>query len=156
MKIIQAEPKDAKIILDFYNNIIDEMQSSPHKPRWIKNIYPSMEDIENHCINGELYFIGEKDIIASIVITNEKNISTIHLLATKPNFQNKGIAKYLLNFAKELCKKRGDLAIRLEALSDHISTNTLYKKCGYKLIDKKTYDFEFSGNIELNLYELSL
>lgn len=173
MNIVQAKPEDASIILSFYYALIEKMRDHPYRPRWIRDVYPTHKDITAYCREGEMW-VAEHDgtIAAAMVIARERKgtddtvqwtvdaqaeqISVIRLLAVEPDLQNKGIATSLLNLAKRICADRGDKAIRLEALSDSVPGNRLYKKNGYQLVCVRTYRFDIAGDIEFCLYELPL
>ncbi len=172
MAIARAGFADAERVLDFYSSTIDGMRNHPYRPRWIRDACPSCEGIVRHCINGEQYLLEGQGVTAAIVIRHAQEgsdgsvkwqvdakgdeVSTIHLLAVRPELQNRGLATHLLGFAERLCRGRGDLAIRLAALPDSVPSNRLYARCGYQLMCTKSYCFDIAGNIEFHLYERPL
>jgi len=60
MKIIKAKEIHFPLVRAFYHSLIDNMQSSPYKIGWIKDIYPAPDFLLQSIRNGELY-LGIED-----------------------------------------------------------------------------------------------
>lgn len=173
MKIVKAKPEEAFKVLAFYKSLIEKMQNHPYRPKWIPDVYPSLEDIQMFCEKDALWLMkDEQEILGSVVITpleaevigasletespaNEK-IAEIRLLAVEPLRQGEGLGSILLNHAKQICKEEGYHKIRLETLSDSLPSNQLYQKNGYRLLATESFYFDIAGELEFNIYELDL
>ncbi len=109
--------------------------------------YPSYEAFENDIKLNQLWVLKDVDrIIGSIVISdimdeeyhaiewltpNTKNIY-IHRLAVHPDYQGKGCAQLLMNYAENYAKDNNYLSVRLDTFSINKRNNIFYKKRGFQ------------------------
>lgn len=109
--------------------------------------YPSYEAFENDIKLNQLWVLKDVDrIIGSIVISdimdeeyhaiewltpNTKNIY-IHRLAVHPDYQGKGCAQLLMNYAENYAKDNNYLSVRLDTFSVNKRNNIFYKKRGFQ------------------------
>lgn len=173
MNIIKAHGADTQRIAAFYEALIEKMRNHPYRPKWIKGVYPSYDDIRRHCIDGSFFLaVQHEQILGAIAIVEggdenhgqipwttsavPEEISTLHLLAVEPEMQGRGIGFMLLKFAEDLCRHRGDTVIRLDTLPENAPGNRLYRKCGYSLVATDTRFYGGMGSIDFNYYELPL
>lgn len=131
--------------------------------------YPSRNIFENDIARSEL-FVLEKDsrIIGTLVISslmdeeylpvqwltpNYKNIY-VHRLAVLPEFQGKGYARKLMDFAENYAKEGGYISIRLDTFSQNKRNQKFYETRGYQ----KLGDIYFPKQSEhpFHCYELVL
>ena len=132
MMIRKALPYEAQDVLDLYHSVIDGMANSPYKPKWQKGIYPTIDDISSAISNEELYIALSEDAAVSgaVILRHEpeagyesvswgletQNYSVVHLLAVSPAKQRSGIARALLDAARDAARENGSEAIRLDTL----------------------------------------
>ena len=131
--------------------------------------YPRPEIIEKDLERQELYvFIEHSAIIGLVVITTlmdeeYKNVNWltankdnlyIHRLAVDPEYQGKGYARQLMDFAEGLARKAGAVSIRLDTFSQNRRNQQFYAHRGYK----KLGDIYFpnQSNHPFHCYELVL
>ncbi|TYB78654.1 GNAT family N-acetyltransferase [Bizionia myxarmorum] len=109
--------------------------------------YPNRTAFENDLIRNELYVLENNNaIIGCIVISdfmdseydsiswlthNTKNIY-IHRLAIHPDYQGKGLARKLMDFAEKFAQKNDFTSIRLDTFSKNIKNQKFYELRGYK------------------------
>jgi len=109
--------------------------------------YPSNNAFEKDIELGQLWVLKESDtIIGSVVIsdimdeeykavewltTNAKNVY-IHRLAIHPNYQGKGLAQKLMDFAETYAKENDFISVRLDTFSINKRNNIFYIKRGYQ------------------------
>jgi len=109
--------------------------------------YPSAETFEKDIERDELFVleIGKK-IIGTIVITSlvddeylpikwltpNSNNLYIHRLSIHPNYQRKGYAQKLMDFAEDHAKNVGYKSIRLDTFSQNERNQKFYEKRGYQ------------------------
>lgn len=114
--------------------------------QWNEN-YPSLATFEKDLNRGELFVIAPHNkIIGAIVISNfmdefynaiswetknDKNIY-IHRLCVHPNFQGKGYAQKLMDFAEKKALKERCYSVRLDTFSLNPKNITFYTQRGYK------------------------
>lgn len=156
LTIRQANIKDTDSILKFYEELIDQIKDNKHTPQWENGVYPKEENIKKSIKSNEMY-IGEIDskIACAMVLDHNankgyenikwltdvdfNNVYVIHLLAVTPEYNNRGFAKQLLNFAFDKAKNEGMKSIRLSIMNGNIPAEKLYQKQG----------FEFVGSMEV-------
>lgn len=109
--------------------------------------YPNAEAFQNDIKRDELYvLINENDILGSVVIStlmddeynniqwltpNDKNIY-IHRLAVHPDYQGRGFAQKLMDFAEKFALEHGYRSIRLDTFSQNNRNQKFYELRGYK------------------------
>lgn len=114
--------------------------------QWNKH-YPTRTAFENDVNRNELYvFEVENTVIGCIVIStlideeyipiqwltpNEKNIY-IHRLAIHPNYQGKGFAQQLMNFAEAYAVENKFVSVRLDTFSRNKRNQKFYELRGYQ------------------------
>ncbi len=131
--------------------------------------YPNSEAFQNDIKREELYvFILEKTIMGCIVIstkmddeyekvnwlTETSNHYYIHRLAVHPNYQGKGIARSLMDFAEKLGIENDIASIRLDTFSQNLRNQKFYDARGYKRLD--TIYFPNQSEFPFYCYELPL
>tara|TARA_R110002050_G_scaffold16719_1_gene50519 strand:- start:171188 stop:171733 length:546 start_codon:yes stop_codon:yes gene_type:complete len=112
--------------------------------------YPSKIAFVNDINRNELFVLEEKSkIIGTIVIStqmdeeykaidwltpNEHNMY-IHRLSIHPNYQGKGLAQKLMNFAERSAKKNNFVSVRLDTFSQNTRNQKFYETRGYIKLD---------------------
>ena len=108
--------------------------------------YPKKEDLLEDIELQELWKLEhENSIVGLIVLTeiedaeyqdvkwltkNDKNLY-IHRLAVHPNFQGKGFAQKLMDFAENYALENGYKSIRLDTFSQNRRNQKFYEQRGY-------------------------
>ncbi|MFD2587533.1 GNAT family N-acetyltransferase [Croceitalea marina] len=108
--------------------------------------YPSKEGFLLDIKRNELYVLkSEKKVIGTIVIsthmdaeyipikwlTENKNNCYIHRLSVHPDFQGKGYAQKMMDFAENTARQNGFLSVRLDTFSQNKRNQKFYKTRGY-------------------------
>ncbi len=111
--------------------------------------YPNLEYVKNDIAKGSLIKLTNDDQLLGIVSfddfqepeyrtvnwqINGESIAVIHRLAVDPQFQGRGIATILMNFAEKSISEAGFQAIRLDAYSGNEMVLGFYNKLEYKMI----------------------
>lgn len=124
--------------------------------------YPNRAAFENDVNRGELYiYIHNNKVVGSIVIstfmdgeyqavkwlTQTTNHYYIHRLAVHPEFQGKGIARKMMDFAENMARQNKVASIRLDTFSKNLRNQKFYETRGYKKLGNiyfpKQSDFPF-------------
>lgn len=108
--------------------------------------YPNAEAFKNDIQRNELYVLtNENNIHGSIVIStlmdeeykaipwltpSDKNIY-IHRLAVHPDFQGRGFAQQLMDFAEKFASNHDNISIRLDTFSQNSRNHGFYERRGY-------------------------
>lgn len=169
MIIRKALPYEAQDVLAMYHSVIDGMSDSPYKPKWQKGIYPTIDDIASAINNEELYIaVSEDGAISGSVILRHKpeagyeslcwgldtqNYSVVHLLAVSPAQQRSGIARALLESARDAARENGSEAIRLDTLPCNIPSQRLYESFGFQYRGEVELYYSDTGNTAFKMYE---
>ncbi len=108
--------------------------------------YPNHDIIINDINNNDLYELSEEEKLLGVICLNvsqdpayktidwhDRNgkVLIIHRLAINPLFQNKGLAKELMNFAENFAVINNFTSIRLDAFSGNKKALKLYEGRGY-------------------------
>ncbi len=80
----------------------------------------------------------------------------IHLLAVDPRYHNRGIAKLLLQKAVDVCRKEGDLAIRLDTLPHNKPGRRMYESFGFEWRGDVELTYPSTGAVPFSMYEYRL
>lgn len=111
--------------------------------------YPKESSIRNDIINNNSYILLDNGVIkatAAIIFDNDPNYSTIyngkwlssnnyvtiHRIATKADSRNKGYAKEIIEFAKNLIKSKNIESIRVDTHTKNIPMQKFLEKNGFK------------------------
>lgn len=128
--------------------------------------YPNAEAFENDIHRNELYVLtSENNILGSIVIStlmndeynaiqwltpSDKNIY-IHRLAVHPDFQGRGFAQQLMDFAEKFALEHDNISIRLDTFSQNNRNHKFYELRGY--IRLESIYFPNQSKHPFNCYE---
>lgn len=152
MEILKAKIEHLTTIMNIVKNSIIHMESKGIY-QW-DNIYPNEEVIDNDIDEENLYVYFDENIIKGIIVLNEHedkayesvnwkyNLGShfvIHRLCVEPNYQGKGIARMLVQFAENYGKKNGYESIRLDAFVQNEGACKLYEKSGYDKVGIVTF-----------------
>lgn len=109
--------------------------------------YPSKEAFEKDIARKELYVLEiDNELVGMIVIstfmdeeyfpikwlTPNQNNNYIHRLAVHPDFQGKGYAQQLMDFAENDTKEKGFASVRLDTFSQNKRNQKFYETRGYQ------------------------
>ncbi|MBS1493456.1 MAG: GNAT family N-acetyltransferase [Bacteroidetes bacterium] len=140
---------EAEDIFKIYDDCRKAMQSAGIF-QW-QNDYPTLETVIQDIESNNLYGYYEEEIedgkcIGAISINThqdeeykgidwkgpDENVIVIHRLAVNPEFQAKGIARLLMDFAEDLARKENYSAIRLDSYSQNKRALKFYENRGYQ------------------------
>ena len=103
-------------------------------------------DIENQTFEKFVYgaFSNNELIGICVLVKDEMNIGTIYQMYVQDSFQGKNIGSKLVEeVIKEARIRYGGIDIFLEVLRDNFKAYRLYKKIGFKEVEKKANDASF-------------
>lgn len=113
--------------------------------QWTDN-YPTVDIIANDINNRHLYGLSKNDKWLGVIVLNTtqsaeyNNVNwedsngralIVHRLAIKPEFQNRGYSKKLMDFAESFAAKNHFTSIRLDTYSANNISLQLYQQRGY-------------------------
>lgn len=173
MTVTKALKEDIDEISQLYDEVIETLSGDVNYPGWIKGEYPARKTAEQGIRDGDLFILRLDGKIAGTIVLSHrpanayryanwgieadyKEIIVIHTLAVHPDYVRRGIAKKLMNFAREYAAEHGMKAIRLDTSVRNKPAIALYKKCGYKYIGTVDLELGISGLVWFRLFELIL
>lgn len=173
MEIKVANLCEYKDVIDFYYQLIDNMENDPYSPLWKKNIYPENAAIKRAIENGWLYVMEDNgEIIGSMVINSEytegyekvcwsmeangEEISVIHLLGIAKSARGKGAGSRLVQGAIDICRSMGKKTIRLDAVGQNKPAQHLYEKMGFSNRGAMQLYYEDTGLTDFVMYDYIL
>jgi len=150
MKIIQkATQNQSQEIFALFQACAKHLQAQGIL-QWDEN-YPTLAHVEAAIATNSLFvFLENQKLKGSISIDENQDITyqnilwkypatkilVIHRLAVHPNFQRKGIAKKLMDFAENYAIQNQYEAIRLDAFSANERTLRFYRNRNYEENEK--------------------
>lgn len=87
------------------------------------------------------------------VQANKNEILIVHALGVNPDFQNKGIAKYLIDNAIAFALKNNKKVVRLDSLESNKGAQKLYLSKGFEFCGIKELYTENTGLTNFYFYE---
>lgn len=170
IRIRKAVEKDLDCIANLYEDVCDYLETHKNYPGWKKDIYPLRGNAEKGLAANALYVarIGGKTV-GTVILSHEpedgyrngkwltaddyRHIYVVHTLAVHPDFLKCGIATELLAFAERMAREEQCISIRLDVVKDNVPAESLYQKCGYRLIGTVSLGYEAYGIPWFHLYE---
>lgn len=151
--IEKATSKDILEVEQLYIAVCRELAKGKNFPGWKEGIYPTREEAMSGYNKEELFVCRKDGCIAGTMILNSeyemgynqvkwnveatgKEVLVIHTLAIHPKFNHQGLARKLVEFAKEYGKETGRKTIRIDVTDGNLPAIKLYEKLGFVYIDK--------------------
>ena len=113
--------------------------------------YPTIDIVEDDIKNGWIYCMNDNGKCIGVVSVNDvedeeysevnwkdydgdrnNSVMVVHRLAVLPEYQKKGIASLLMDFAEDLIEERNCSSIRLDTYSANERAINFYEKRGYE------------------------
>ena len=166
-----ASPQESLRALAFYDALIDGMQEAEYPLRWVKGVYPCLADLEAAIAECSLYLAESSGRVVGAFILNHKQgegyaavdwaypaaedrVAVLHLLATAPDLQGRGIGGRLLAAARDLAAAKGDRVMRLDTLTWNVPGQKLYERFGFRWAGDVELDYATTGKIPFRMYEI--
>jgi ribosomal protein S18 acetylase RimI-like enzyme len=154
LRISQASIFHLDDVFEIYNSAKKHMQSKGLQ-QWVEE-YPVKSDIKKDILKGEMYILlKDSQIIGAINISDEQDeeysqinwkfddskVLVIHRLAILPDFQQKGYARYLMDFAENHAQENHYTSIRLDAYTLNHRVVKFYEQRGYIITGEVYFPF---------------
>jgi ribosomal protein S18 acetylase RimI-like enzyme len=110
-------------------------------------IYPDPQGIYNDVREKALFIARDSDLCVGLVCLDRNapdeyrsvpwscsggSVLVVHRLCVHPNWQRKGVARALMNFAEQFGRSEGCTCIHLDAYSGNARAIDLYERRGYR------------------------
>ena len=134
---MRAQPEDAGDLTDLYHDAYRPWSTVGLR---FKASYQPVPFTKNQITEREIYAVRDKSRVIATVCVQEKSARGIgrHLylskLAVAPDYQRRGIAGELLQFAEQVAAQRGVGTIRLDTAKRAKSNLALYRKYDYEVV----------------------
>jgi len=160
-------------VMDFYYDLINDMENAEFPPGWKKDIYPARQFIHDAIRQGDLYAaVEDSAIIGAMVINHDRpenydkvswkinadrnQAAFIHALGVSARRQSRGIGKKMVARAVGICREKGLKAIRLDVLATNIPAQKLYTSMGFLYMGTLQLFYEDTGLTDFYIYELPI
>ncbi|MGM0446316.1 MAG: GNAT family N-acetyltransferase [Bacillota bacterium] len=159
-----AVEKDFKNIFNLYKECTRDLNNRGII-QWDES-YPTKELIKDNIDNGHQFVYIENDnLIGAFVLSEvedeywqkinwvEDNFIGLHLLAIRPEYQNKGYGKNVIDYCEKYAKENNYKSIHLDVFSKNKGALKLYKNRGYQKVGNLIFDFKPENNQLYYCYE---
>jgi GNAT superfamily N-acetyltransferase len=155
MEIIQAKSADLVEILYLLKVCSRDMNSKGLR-HW-SSAFPAAEQINRHIDEGHTYLVKDKGVCKGMMTLDSRepedyrqmNLSLdnckplfIYCMAVHPNWQGKGIARMMIDYAQEMAGKNGFTSIRLDIYQTSEEARQLCEKLSFKEIGSFQANFQ--------------
>jgi GNAT superfamily N-acetyltransferase len=120
-----------------------------------ESTYPNEAVLQRDVANGWLWLAELDGHLAGVAaLTTEQDAEyaqadwdfaepalVTHRLAVHPDFQGRGVASSLLNWAEDLAAERGLRVLRVDTNTENAATQRLFPKLGYRFAGEITLGF---------------
>ena len=132
-------------------------------------LYPSLEVLKKDIDLGQIWKLTIQHKIVGIIVLTEiedveyKNVQWIsknsrnlyiHRLAVHPNFQQRGFAQQLMDFAEHFAVENGYKSVRLDTFSGNLRNRKFYENRNYQKLE--AIYFPKQSELPFYCYELIL
>lgn len=174
LTVRKATMDDLDAVMDFYANMIDEMQGTDFDILWKHDEHPSNAFLRESVERGYMT-IGIADdgcIACALVIDHTRapgyerapwridapldDIGIVHAVATRPAYHGRGFAKRLFSFAIEAARAEGMRSLQLDTFVDNVRSHGLYEGLGFINHGAWPVFYDDLGTVELDLFEYVL
>ncbi len=174
LTVRKATMDDLDAVMDFYANMIDEMQGTDFDILWKHDEHPSNAFLRESVERGYMT-IGIADdgcIACALVIDHTRapgyerapwridapldDIGIVHAVATRPAYHGRGFAKRLFASAIEAARAEGMRSLQLDTFVDNVRSHGLYEGLGFINHGAWPVFYDDLGTVELDLFEYVL
>ena len=150
---------DYEEVLRFYDRVVEANSGTEYDVLWNREVHPSDKEIRDAIEAGTLY-LGFLDgmLVASSVVDDTftegydtvswkytaeaGKVLCIHLFATEPTSQGRGLGRAFLQAIIEDTRARGIVALRLDAFKHNVPACALYEKVGFECLGEADLIYE--------------
>lgn len=161
LDITIAEMKDFDEIYSMYTSVCKALETSPFSPHWEIDVYPNRDDICGLIERSEMVVCKKcNKIVGAVAVYNGcktedavepleegepgENESGIRLFAVHPEFRGIGVSNAMIDFAKELTRRRGHSALMLTVAIGNTPAENLYRRNGFTFLRETLLYFHSS------------
>ena len=168
--MIFAKTEHIEAIMNLYRKVVAHVNTTNIKLGWNTESYPDVSFVTAAVNAGQMCILEENgQVIAAGVVNHNVNseyddidwavkgpkekVSTIHALATDPEYRGKATADRLLKDIEAYCRAQGDTAIHLDVIDTNIPAYKLYIRNGYTEVACIKMYYEVVGTREFWMME---
>ncbi len=154
MKILKCKEEHLDLTAKLYDTVTEYLSRNVNYPEWTPGEYPSRESAKRAIADGSQYICLDSGRPVGAFVLNydpqgdyskgewraelrESEYLVIHALATVPDLQNKGVAKFMVKYCMDTAKNSGYKAIRLDAVPTNTPARRLYEGMGFLFAGEK-------------------
>lgn len=170
MEFRRARIDDFEKIAELYKYVIDNTEHFSTMVRWVYGLHPCDETVRAYIEEGSMYILLDGDTYVAVMAAplyqtedydpvhwdetiDKADIMTIHIIAVNPDYQHRGIAKYMLNRGIDLAKENNKQAIRLDTFLCNTRAQHMYESFGFIHRGTQNLYTRNAGNMDFVYYE---
>ena len=165
-----ARPQQYDQVIALYAAVIEQLACDGIRIWWDLDTYPSRAYFARALEREQLYVaMDEGNIVGAVVLdqsarpeyaevvwqcdvpTDEQMI--MHVLAVSPAARGRGVARFILEQMKQLCRESGRKAIRLDALLCNTPACALYRRAGFTPVARQNIHIPDVGDEAFEMFE---
>lgn len=157
-----------------YRRIIDHLGETEGSSRWHALDYPKPQYIAAWLEAGDLYGAITKDgtiagavaldhsavpgheLIPWQVEAKDADVLIMHVLGVDPAYLRRGVATFLVEEAKQVGRRRGCKALRLETFRDNVAAHNLYVRSSLTHLGVHPLGYEGADFKDFHVFETEL
>lgn len=172
--IEQATARDIDAVAELYAGLNAYLERVYAEPWWRTGIYPVRDTALQALAEKSLFVWKEEGVVAGTVILNHtpeiaydktsawrvqapnEDILVVRTLATHPHYFRRGIARAMLEFAKDYARQKAQKSVRLDVFEKNEAAIRLYRSAGFQYIDTVDLDIDIPYLRQFCLFEYPL
>ncbi len=165
-----AVPQQYDQVIALYADTIERLAKDHINIWWNLDTYPSRAYFSDAMERGHLYAVQDGESILGAVVLDQNarpeyaeivwqcdaapdEVMLMHVLAVSPNARGRGVARFILEQMKELCRLRNFKAIRLDALCCNSPACALYRRAGFTPVIQRSIHIPDVGDEAFEVFE---
>lgn len=127
MEYIFATEMDIPFIREVYEENIESLHGVPRDCDAWRTLLKKE--------NTEYYIVRAGEDVAWFRMDEEDGGFWLGMVQVKPDFQRRGIGKYILSVAETMAKERGFRSLGIHTTEDNLAARALYAGAGYEVTE---------------------
>ena len=172
MEIRKCMETDMDRTGEFYDRVIEWLNSHINYPRWVYKVYPSAESVREMAETGSQYICeAEGKIVGAFALNAEPqgnygrgrwkrelpegSYLVLHAMAVDPAFHRQGLGSEIIRFCVCRAKEEGYRALRADIVPDNLPSRHLFEANGFTWAGDADLGLDIGDIPVFSLYELN-
>lgn len=165
-----AKPWQYDQVIALYAAAIEQLAKDGINLRWNLDTHPSRAYFAQAIELGHVYVAEDEGEILGAVVLDQSarpeyaevvwqcdaapdEVMLMHVLAVSPFARGRGVARFILEQMKRLCRANGWKAIRLDAMLCNAPARALYRRAGFTAVVQTSFSIPDVGDEAFEVFE---